>query len=382
MITYDQALSYFLSPSQKNTSTSTYNLNNITEAMHRLWNPQNDYQIIHIAGTNGKWSVSQMCFSILKQAGKQVGIFTSPHLIDLRERRQTNDGLISKVDFIKLTNRIIWLEMNLSFFEKCCVMAFLYFKKQECDIAVIEVGVGGLLDSTNIVQPTITTITSIGHDHMHILGNTLEEIAAQKAGIITPWIPIVINQHNKIIEEIAASKRAPVIFTNKHYTTNLHGSHQTSNAALAYEITTYLWVDKLTILEWLQHVSHPGRLHYLRPNLLIDGAHNQASRISLKQYLDTIRNNWDNMVYCIGLKKGKEALIQDMLLPMFGETHEYIIVDIDHSLTLPADTIQKQMSSATQALTPGQIHHLVQENPQTLYVVFWSLYMIWSLYEL
>lgn len=380
MITnYQQALDYF-SPHEK--VSKHYNLDAIRAVCEKLWNPHNSYKIIHIAGTNGKGSVSQMCFSILKKRGKKVGIFTSPHLITIRERWQTNKGYISKQDFTRITNIIqdIWCE--LSFFEKCCVLWFLYFQQQWCEYAIIEVGLGGLLDSTNIVQPIVTSITSIGYDHMNVLGDTLEEIASQKAGIIKSWIPIVLNFYNDIIEQQAKNMNASIIFTDKSIATNLHGDYQTKNAALVYEICHYFGVPQEVIHQWLQQVSHPGRLDYILPNLLVDGAHNEQWLESLKTYIDTIKHSYSQIIYCFSTKAWKEKDVRYNILERFGVDEQYIIVDCDHYLLATIEDIIHACENISYTIHNLQyIRYLAKSNKTILYVVFWSLYMIGWLYD-
>ncbi len=190
-----------------------YSLKNITKATGLLGNPQDRFKIIHVAGTNGKGSTSRMVFSILKQAGKQVGIFTSPHLCDIRERFETNTGQITKTEFLDILETIEQLDTTLTFFDKCVLIAFEFFALRKCEYVVLEVGMGGKYDTTNIVTPVATTITSISFDHENVLGNTLEEISEQKAGIIKKNVPIFVNFHNEVIEQTAKNMQAPLIFT-------------------------------------------------------------------------------------------------------------------------------------------------------------------------
>lgn len=377
--TYQQALDYF-SPHEK--VSKHYNLEAIRAVCKKLWNPQYSYKIIHVAGTNGKGSTSQMCFSIFKHRGKKVGLFTSPHLLDIRERFRTQNGIISQEDLINIVNKIIWLGIVLTYFEKCTLIAFEYFRQQWCEYVVIEVWIGWLHDSTNIVKPTITTITSIGYDHMNVLGDTIEEISAQKAGIIKPGIPLVLNMRNAVIEQQAKSVDAPIIFTDKTVATNLIWDHQTKNAALAYEITHYLGVPDETINKWLQHVSHPGRLDYLFPNLLIDGAHNEQWLKSLKTYIDTITPKYRQIIYCFSTKHGKEQDIRHHIIERFGVKEQYIIVDRDHYLLATTTDIADACEGISYTIhTPEEIVQSAQADKNTLYVVFWSLYMIGGFYQ-
>ncbi|MBC7651718.1 MAG: bifunctional folylpolyglutamate synthase/dihydrofolate synthase, partial [Deinococcales bacterium] len=162
-----------------------------------LGNPQNKIKTIHIAGTNGKGSTSHMLASVLQTAGYKTGLYTSPHLHDFRERIRVNGNMCEEAFVIDFTKRMIPLieQIEPSFFEITVAMAFDYFAQQQVDIAVIEVGLGGRLDSTNIITPKLSVITNIGYDHMNMLGNTLELIAFEKAGIIKPDITVVIGEY-------------------------------------------------------------------------------------------------------------------------------------------------------------------------------------------
>ncbi|QBQ40512.1 bifunctional folylpolyglutamate synthase/dihydrofolate synthase [Sphingobacterium psychroaquaticum] len=183
-----------------------------------LGNPQNQFKTIHIAGTNGKGSSSHMLASILASAGYKTGLYTSPHLLDFRERIRINGTMISEasvIDFV-LTHKDFIEELQPSFFEVTVAMAFDHFAKEEVDIAIIEVGLGGRLDSTNIITPEVCLITNIGMDHMNLLGDTLVEIAGEKAGIIKPQVPVVVSEKDPAIADVFITKaqamEAPLCF--------------------------------------------------------------------------------------------------------------------------------------------------------------------------
>ncbi|HZJ74689.1 MAG TPA: Mur ligase family protein, partial [Perlabentimonas sp.] len=170
------------------------NLNNTLALDNLFSHPHKNFKTVHVAGTNGKGSTSHMLASILQNAGYKVGLYTSPHLVDFRERIKINGIPIDKdtvIDFVE-KNKSIFATMKPSFFEMTVALAFKYFAEQEVDIAVVEVGLGGRLDSTNIISPELSVITNIGLDHTDMLGDTLELIAAEKAGIIKPNTPVVI----------------------------------------------------------------------------------------------------------------------------------------------------------------------------------------------
>ena len=183
-------------------------LKNTTSLCNLLGNPQNQFTSIHVGGTNGKGSTSHMLSSILQEAGYKVGLYTSPHLKNFTERIRINGKEISR-DFVTefvMNNKMFLEQQKLSFFEMTVGLAFDYFAKRNVDIAVIEVGLGGRLDSTNVVLPKVSVITNIGHDHMQFLGETLSEIAFEKAGIIKENTPVVIGERQAEVAPIFIDK--------------------------------------------------------------------------------------------------------------------------------------------------------------------------------
>ena len=193
------------------------------DMMAALGNPEREFKSIHVAGTNGKGSVSHFLASILQEAGLKVGLYTSPHLVDFRERIRINGEMIPEqdvVDFIT-THYPLLTTHALSFFEMTVGLAFDYFAREQVDIAVIEVGMGGRLDSTNVITPILSVITNIGLDHTQFLGDTLEKIAAEKGGIIKEGVPVVIGETQAetkpVFERIAAERHAPITFADKHW---------------------------------------------------------------------------------------------------------------------------------------------------------------------
>ncbi len=225
-MTYQETLDYLIEklPMFQRTGPAAYKntLQNTLELDERYGHPHRNFKTIHVAGTNGKGSVSHMLTSIMQEAGYKTGLYTSPHLKDFRERIRINGQMISEemvvnwVDqFVK--NNSLW-KISPSFFELTVAMAFDYFAQQNVDIAIIEVGLGGRLDSTNIITPEISVITNIGLDHTNLLGNTLKEIAAEKAGVIKKNIPVVIGQKQKetqkVFEDKASLGSSPLFFAD------------------------------------------------------------------------------------------------------------------------------------------------------------------------
>ena len=241
------------------------------DMMDALGNPERKFKSIHVAGTNGKGSVSHFLASILQEAGLKVGLYTSPHLVDFRERIRINGEMIPEsavVDFIETHFSFVpltpsslpphssftppSLPKNLSFFEMTVGLAFDYFAREQVDIAVIEVGMGGRLDSTNVITPLLSIITNIGLDHTQFLGDTLEKIAAEKAGIIKEGVPVVIGETQPetkpVFEAVAAAHHAPITFADEHYrvdriedyTTELTGEYQKKNIATVLQAVDIL----------------------------------------------------------------------------------------------------------------------------------------------
>ncbi|NQY68834.1 MAG: bifunctional folylpolyglutamate synthase/dihydrofolate synthase, partial [Flavobacteriales bacterium] len=212
-------------------------LGNIIDLCKAMGNPQNKFKSIHVAGTNGKGSVSHMLSSVLQSTGLKVGLYTSPHLKDFRERVKVNGKMIPQkgvVDFVAKHKDLIE-KLDPSFFEMTVALAFSYFAGVKVDIAIIEVGLGGRLDSTNIITPQLSIITNISKDHTNLLGNTITQIATEKAGIIKSKIPVVIGERttttSKVFDKIASDAKAPISYASdnilllKDKTTKL-GTHQ------------------------------------------------------------------------------------------------------------------------------------------------------------
>ena len=233
-MTYRQTLEFLFSqlPAYHRIGRAAYknDLKNTIALDNYLGNPHMKYRTIHVAGTNGKGSVSHMIASILQDAGYTTGLYTSPHLKDFRERIKVNGEMISENKVIKfVSNHKEIIEfLKPSFFEMTVAMAFDYFAESQVDVAVIEVGLGGRLDSTNIIKPVLSVITNIGHDHMDLLGNTFGKIASEKAGIIKENIPVVISETHPQTKEIfilkAAESGSPISFADERFSCNLEES--------------------------------------------------------------------------------------------------------------------------------------------------------------
>jgi len=243
-MTYQQALDYLFSqlPMYQRQGKAAFkkNLTNITKLCDVLHNPQENFKTIHVAGSNGKGSTSHLIASVLQSAGYKVGLYTSPHLIDYRERIKVNGVMIdeqSVIDFI-ITYKSSFDKIEPSFFEWSVGLAFLYFKELEVDIAIIETGLGGRLDSTNVINPLLSVITNISFDHQEMLGDTLEKIAFEKAGIIKERSSVVIGRLQQDIHHVF-EKKAEAMHAKLHlseptkYSSDLTGNYQIENVATA-----------------------------------------------------------------------------------------------------------------------------------------------------
>ena len=268
-------------------------LDRINQLVEKLGYPQNFYETIHVAGTNGKGSTCAMLAEILKADGRNVGLFTSPHLVSYCERISVNGENISESDFAAQIERVKNCGVECTHFEALTAAAFDYFKRRHVDIAVIEVGLGGTLDSTNVITPKVAVITNVALDHENILGD-LKSIAQNKAGIIKPNVPTVTGATGeplKIIREVAAKNNSPLyeVTTPVDAKINLRGDYQKINAAVAIQTAKVLGISDEKISAGLERVHWAGRFEIIntkKGNVVIDGAHNPHGAAALRQSLD------------------------------------------------------------------------------------------------
>ena len=323
---------------QQGASAYKKDLSNSLALAKHLNHPENKFKSIHIAGTNGKGSTSSMLASILQEAGYKIGLYTSPHLKDFRERIKVNGQEVSEdyvVDFVK-KNRLFFEDNQLSFFEMTVGLAFQYFADEKVDIAIIEVGMGGRLDSTNIITPLVSVITNIGLDHTQFLGNTLELIAAEKAGIIKQNVPVVIGEYvsktKNVFTEIAQKNNASIYFAqeNDHedLPCDLLGNYQIQNKKTVLQtinlLKDYLKVSeeniKLGLLNVVKNTGLLGRWQQLgkNPKIICDTAHNEHG---LKIVMEQIKNQKFNQLRIVlGVVNDKDL---DLILPLFPKKAFY-----------------------------------------------------------
>lgn len=299
-MTYPQTLDYLFSklPMYQRVGAAAYkaNLDNTIAICNALGNPEKKLKCVHVAGTNGKGSSSHMLAAVLQQAGYKTGLYTSPHLVDFRERVKINGKMIPKTDVVKFVEdyKDIFEKIEPSFFEWTVGLAFHYFAQQEVDVVVLEVGLGGRLDSTNVVNPVACLITNIGFDHMNLLGDTLPKIAFEKAGIIKTKVPITISQTQleviSIFNNRAKELKAPIEFADKNYKiiSSKHESnflalellHKKNNTKHSYKLDlqgSYQIKNLMGVLNTIENLKHKG---FLIEDEMIFSALQQVQKIT------------------------------------------------------------------------------------------------------
>lgn len=329
--------------------------NTVLLANH-LGNPEKDLKCIHVAGTNGKGSTSHLLASVLQEAGYKVGLYTSPHLKDYRERITINGQPISEeyvCDFIN-KNKSFFETNALSFFEMSVGLAFEYFVKEKTDINIIEVGMGGRLDSTNIITPLISVITNIGFDHTQFLGNTLEAIAFEKAGIIKPNIPVVIGEYRTetkpVFEVKSQDSNSEIYFASdivqEDYPSALLGDYQLHNKKTVVQTLKVLQEKQLLLvseeniksgfLNVIKNTNLQGRWQQLgeKPKIICDTAHNAHGLSIVLNQLK--KEKFDQLHIVLGLVNDKNL---EEILPLFPKNAKYYFCKPDISRGLEAEIL-------------------------------------------
>lgn len=362
-MTYSETLDWMFAqlPMYQKQGKTAFNgkLDKILKFSKHLDFPEKKFKSIHVAGTNGKGSSSHMLASILQESGYSVGLYTSPHLKDFRERIQINGQPVSKnfvINFIK-SNQTFFEENQLSFFEMTVGMAFDYFAKEKVDIAIIEVGLGGRLDSTNIITPEVSLITNIGLDHTDMLGNSLSKIATEKAGIIKEGVPVVVSEYQIEIAEVFENKaslmNAELVFAGKNllpkYKTDLLGNYQSKNIGGVLSTLKALEGFKIQdkhIVAGLQNVVKNtgllGRWQVLSnaPKVVCDTAHNKEG---LSLVLNQIQQeSYETLHIVIGFVKDKNL---DLILPLFPITACYYFCKPNIQRGLDETILKKQAAN-------------------------------------
>jgi dihydrofolate synthase/folylpolyglutamate synthase len=388
-LSYQEALDYiysFADYSKKRTyryAADVFDLSRVRGLLELLGNPQEKFASIHIAGTKGKGSVSALVASVLHAAGYKVGLYTSPHLLDFRERIRVNGEDIPPEDVANLVEKIREAASDvdgLTTYELITALGFMYFAQQEVDLAAVEVGLGGRLDATNVLLPAVSVITSLSYDHMHLLGESLSDIAGEKAGIIKPGVPIVLApqqiEAEHVVEEVAADLKAPLVrigtdwlyapgsrnlklqslfiwssdeqslvdayvesgeadeWVPPRFEIPLLGYHQVVNAAVAYAALQKLreqgWsVEDKAVREGFKNVVWPGRFQVLGtdPIVVVDSAHNRDSALKLRIALDDYFPGHD-VILIFGASSDKD--LAGMFIELLPRISKLIVTQADH----------------------------------------------------
>lgn len=395
-MTYQECVDYILSVPLFATKLGTENLNQI---LNLMGHPEHSYPVIHIAGTNGKGSTCSFLASILKQAGKKVGVFTSPHLQKINERFRIGEQIIDDHSFVKLFEEtMLYVEKakekqieHPSFFELMFLMATLYFKNQQVEYAIFETGMGGRLDATNVIKPIVSVITSVGLDHMQFLGNTIAEIAEEKAGIIKAGVPVVffdrkdeatpvisnyckrvgadlhIVEKNRYNLRKITEKTIDFSFDSGYYRycsleikkTALYQIENAILAVKAYELLlinenelcdsksdfnkglNYNFTDKdiAGIRTGLMNMVWKGRMECIDTNVYIDGAHNEEAIDAFCHTVEVLfQNNKKILLFAVSKDKNYENMIERLCKISFAEV---IIVRYEGSRSAEVETVEE-----------------------------------------
>lgn len=353
-------------------------LDRISSALEKLGNPQDDLKFIHVAGTNGKGSVCTMLESVLRKAGYKTGLYTSPHIWDYTERIKICGKEISREDFAHYIEQITNLEIHLTEFEFLTICAFLYFKEQNADIVILETGLGGRFDATNVIKENICSIiTQIALDHTDRLGKTKDEIAFEKAGIIKKNCPVITSMGFEAIKDKADEMESMFIltspFVNPEYieALTLKGQHQIENLALVIAAIEYLFKDITpeTIIEGLKNVKNPCRFEFFaNKNLIVDASHNPNGIEALRNNLDFYYPN-DKRRFVFGCLKNKDY--EKMMNILFREGDEIYLNEFDYPNACSYDELMQKCSYKAEKYNGKEVL-----TPDKLNIICGSFYMI------
>ena len=356
----------------------------ITALMVRLGMPQTRYRTLHIAGTNGKGSTAAMAAAVLQAAGYRVGLYTSPHLVEFRERIRVNGEMIAESRVARLTEQLQALcqpDLSPTFFEYTTAMAFQHFADSGVDVAVLEVGLGGRFDATNLIAPMACAVTTISLDHQEYLGTTCSSIAFEKAGIIKPDVPVVLGRIEddawRTIERAARERQAPMFRLNEDFRTEgeepqqfsyrglgmqydgltcaLKGRHQLDNAACALALLGAaapqgIAVTAEAVRAGLRAVNWAGRLEVVdrRPTILLDGAHNPAAATALADFLTRSDRSHPSrpVVLVLGMMRDKDH--RGFVEPLRDLVDEVVLTQAD----LPRSATAQELRASLEGLLP------------------------------
>jgi dihydrofolate synthase/folylpolyglutamate synthase len=407
--------------SKTGASALKFNLDNTITICKSLGHPENQFKAIHIAGTNGKGSVSHMIASILQEQGFKTGLYTSPHLHDFRERIRINGEMIPETKIISFTQKMMPIieEIEPSFFEVTVGMAFEYFAEENVEFAVIETGLGGRLDSTNVINPVLSVITNIGFDHMNILGDTLEKIAFEKAGIIKKNTPVIIGKRNELTDSVfikkGADNEAYLLFAEDHYlaevmdakkgklevsiirradsenkilTTPLAGVYQVENirtvlASINVLKEQSIQIDSIAISNGIekviQNTGFMGRWEMIleKPTIILDVAHNSSG---IEKLIEQIQQTPHRNLYLIlGLSKDKDS---DKILNLLPNNAKYGFTKAALPRALEVEDLRNKAEAkglkgmSFQNVNEALTHFKNEANSEDLIIVCGSIFVV------
>jgi len=402
-------------------------LSNSYALMAFMGDPHRKFRSVHVAGTNGKGSTSSFVASMLQAAGYRVGLYTSPHLVSFTERIRINGVLISESKVVELAGRVRdvarkaeglggMAAFSPTFFEVTTAMAFTYFAEEGVDIAVIEVGMGGRLDSTNVITPLVSVITNIELEHTEFLGTTLREIAGEKAGVIKQRVPVVTGAMQRevirVIEQEAEARRAGVYRLSKDFMTvpvvsqrgqtfdyrgiktsygkvriNMLGGYQVDNAGLALATIECLndagiIVDEAAVRRGLEQARWEGRLELMarKPDIYLDGAHNPASAQKLAATVRKMKSAYRRTILIIGILQDKDC--RGIIAALVPLADQVVVTKPTYSRAMEvpalASEIRKLHGSVETAETVGEAIAIARDkvSPDDLVLITGSLYMV------
>ena len=415
MLTYSETLAYLFSLHRFGVKLG---LEAITDILRRLDHPQRAYPTLHVAGTNGKGSSAAMLAAMLQAGGYRVGLYTSPHLIDFRERIRVHNEDISQASVCELTahiRRVADSDGSLTFFELTTAMAFQYFRNEHVDVAIIEVGLGGRFDATNVLDPLGILITGIGLDHEQYLGPTLQAIAQEKAGIIRQKVPVVIGQMpegvNHVFEGRVQQFNAPLYRAEHEFSvsaisataftyhglrgslpdlqTNLLGRHQMHNAGNALALLESATSERFPLSrdamqDGLQHVRWKGRLEITQhhPTIILDGAHNPLGGQALFDFLQAQLHDCPGRKLIVILGMMQDKNLGDFLQVLLPLVHSLVVTQPHMDRAVPADVLAQAVPRRDLALSvipsPWEAYCHIRDtaDPSDLVCVTGSLFLV------
>ena len=399
------AIHYINTPRWQNVSLGLQRTRLLLELLD---NPHQGLKFVHVAGTNGKGSTCAFLESIFRRSGLKTGLFTSPYLMCFEDRIRVNNANITKAALTEVTLQVkdaaekveAELGEHPTEFELMTAVAFKHFAGEKCEIVVCEVGLGGRLDSTNVITPEVSVITHIGLDHMAILGDSLEEIAAEKAGIIKPNVPIVLAPQKAcvypIVEEVAKNLNAPLVALRKTVgktsselaslfllsESKMKGKYQEENAQVAVEVARLMGVDDANIKDGLENATWPGRFEIFEgdgPLVIVDGAHNVDGARVLRESLVAYDAS---KIAVFGALKDKDV---DGIVDEVGELFDrFFVYEVDSPRAMDPDELasltekyaETEVASSAEDAFVKAIDFTKEKGHQNLVVCFGSLYSI------